>query len=78
VHNGRAIGTLVAAIGFYIGSLLALLFSQPILAVVLMLAGLHFNMHSHRHLAMGEIVGQTCAIAHLVASLNVEARDRAS
>jgi heme A synthase len=72
VHENRAIGTLVTAIVLYLGGLAALLYASPILAAVLFLSGLHFNLHSHRHLTMAEIATQNRQIAHLIASLGAK------
>lgn len=72
VHVSRAMGTLVTAVVLYLGSLAALLYANPILAAVLFLSGLHFNLHSHRHLTMGEIATQNRQIAHLIASLGAK------
>jgi uncharacterized metal-binding protein len=72
VHVNRAMGTLVIAVLLYLGSLAALLYANPILAAVLFLSGLHFNLHSHRHLTMGEIATQNRQMAYLIASLGAK------
>ena len=76
VHTNRAMGTLVAAVVLYLGGLAALMYASPILAAGLFVSGLHFNLHSHRHLTMGEIATQNRAIAHLIASVAPKREER--
>ena len=70
MFEGAAYRGFAIALLLFLMGLTALNYSQPLLAVGLMLAGLHFDLHSVAQLVQSNMSQQNRAMAHIVASVS--------